>query len=74
MIVFAVVERLQRRDLGHDLLGKYVRRIQLRDVSRRNLLLLRAGVEDHRPVGRAHVGSLTVQLRGIMHHGEEHAQ
>ncbi len=54
--------------------AKHLRRVQLRDVGLRNPLLVVVLIEDRRPVRRAHIRPLPVQLRRIVRHRKEDAQ
>ena len=68
------IECLQRAELGHDRLPVDFRGIELGYVGLRHLLLLVIGGEDRRPVLRAAVGALAVQLGRVVHHREEDLQ
>ncbi len=48
MIIFRIIERLQRHHLRHDRPPKHFRLVKLRNVSLGNVLLLVIAVEDHR--------------------------
>src|SRR6266850_381712 len=65
---------LEVRDLRHDRTRECLRRGQLLDVALRNLLLLGVGVEDRPAVLGAVVGSLSIELRWIVHDREEDLQ
>ena len=58
--------------LGRDRRAEYLRPIQLLDIRLGNFLLYRIGIEDGRPVLRACVGSLPIELSRIVGHAEEY--
>jgi hypothetical protein len=71
MIVFAPVESLQRADFRNNARWEDFRGVELRDVCHGNALLLFIHVEDGGAIRSADVGSLPVQLRGIVSHGKK---
>src|ERR1044072_5266207 len=66
MIAFSFVKSFQGRHLGHDLLRKDFRLVQLRDVAFRDAFLLVVRVKDCRAILRAAVWSLTIQFRRVV--------
>src|SRR2546425_4102802 len=71
VIILALVEALERRDLGDNRRIEDMRPVQLLDVRLRGLLLLIVRVKDHRAVLLADVWSLTVARRGVVRDREE---
>src|SRR5580698_11437243 len=63
MVGFRIVEGLERNNLGHNRLGKYLGRIQLGDVSLADLVLFFVCVENHRAIRRTHIRPLAIELR-----------
>ena len=50
VIILSAIKRHERSHLGHDRLGKNLRRIELRNVGLRNALLFVVRVENDRPI------------------------
>src|SRR6266403_4383119 len=74
MIGLRRIKRFQRADLGHDRLLVDLGGVELGDIGLRNLLLFVAGGKDRRAILRAGVRALAVQLRRVVHDGEEDLQ
>src|SRR5580698_7358218 len=68
MIILVIVETPERIDGRGYRPCKDMRLIQLLDVSLSNTLLIFVAVENRRPVLRADIGALAVELGGVMHH------
>ncbi len=74
MVVLCAIETLERRNLGDDGFGKDFGGIELGDVGPGDALLIIVHIKDDRAIGVADVGTLAVELRGIVGDGEKDAQ
>src|SRR5690606_32548854 len=74
VVLLGGVERVQRRDLGHDRRVPDLLGLQLRDHFLRDPLLLLGMIEDRGAVLRADVGALAVQRRGVVDREEDAQQ
>ena len=72
MIGLGFIESIERNNLGDNWLLEDFGFVDLSDVGFGNALLPFVGVKDSRAVMRADVGSLPIEFRRIMSHGEEH--
>ena len=71
MIGLGCVKLFQGHDLSHDRPGKQPLMFNLGDVRFRDAFLFVIAVKDHRAILRAGVRPLTIELRGVVNHGEE---
>ena len=74
MVFLPAVERIEWNDLRHDWLGKHARTVELLHIGQGRLSLLLIDVKDCGTITATDIGSLAIQLRWIMHHGEEDSQ
>src|ERR1700722_19540944 len=74
MIALGRIETVQRLDTRRDGPREGVRLIQLRDVTFGYTPLLRVGHENRGAVLTAGIGTLPIELRGIVHDGESDLQ
>ena len=71
VVILGAVEAFERRHFCDDRLRKCIRGTELRDICSRDALLVVIHVEDCGAVGRADVGSLPVELRGVVNRKED---
>src|SRR5579863_5226509 len=74
VISLSRIKSLQRDHLGNNGAGKDFGFVELCNVCLSDPFLLVVGIPDRRAVLRAFVWTLTVQLGGVMGHGEEDAK
>src|ERR1700726_3637481 len=74
MIVFGPVETLYRANFRNNARREDLCGVELRDVCHRNALLFFIHVEDGGAIRSADVGSLFVQLRGIVSHRKKDSE
>jgi len=71
MIVFSLVERLERRNLGYDWFLPDLRGVRFLDNFLSHCFLFGVVVEDCRPILRANISALAIQRRRVVRREED---
>src|ERR1700722_6990744 len=74
VVVFGAIKSFQRNDLGHDRIRENFGLIELTHVGLSDSLLLLVRKKDYRAILSTRVGSLAIQFRRVMRHGEKYFQ